>query len=78
MAQDYARWPFQSWSYPEVITCIVVSLWQLVVSNDSLGVEVKEDEPWQETESCGEQCLWEDGNKMGRSPRADSNSGRES
>ena len=61
----------QQWRHLKVVT-----LWQLVVSSDSLGVEVKEDEPWQETESCREQCLWEDGNKMGISPRADSNSGR--
>lgn len=33
-----------------------------MVSSNSLGAEVKEDEPWQETESCREQCLgrWEE------------------
>lgn len=56
----------------------MVTPWQPVVSSDSLDVAVKDDEPWQETESCREQCLWEDGNRMGMSPRADSNSGRES
>lgn len=61
-----------------VETLEIVTLWQPVVSSNSLGVEVNEDEPWQETESCREQCLWEDGYKMGMSPRADSNSGRES
>lgn len=55
----------------------MVTLWQQVVSSNSLVVEVKEDEPWQETESCREQCLWEDGNKMGISPLADSISRRE-
>lgn len=56
----------------------MVTLWQPVVGSDSLGVEVKEDEPWQESESCRERHLWQDGNKMGTSPRADSHSGRES
>lgn len=45
----------------------VVTLWQPVVSSDSLGVEVKEDESWQETrELRGAVSVgrWEqDGNK---------------
>lgn len=40
------------WRHSEVVT-----VWQQVVNSDSLGVEVKDDECWQETESCREHSV---------------------
>lgn len=51
----------RQWRYSKGVT-----VWQQGLSNDDLGVEVKADESWPETESCrGVQPMQEDRNGMG-------------